>query len=100
MSAFKTRNDALIDWWSAVHLVTGVGLAWIMHPALALAIMVAWEPFEIFILSPLLAKIGITFGYETLRNSLSDIFFDIVGVAIGYLLFAQLFEPPFYLFSV
>ena len=100
MPGTKTRNDALVDWWSAVHVVTGIGLAWIMHPALALAIMVAWEPLEIFILSPLLAKIGITFGYETLKNSLSDIFFDIVGVAIGYLLVARIFEPPFYLFGI
>jgi hypothetical protein len=48
--------------------------------------MVLWEPLEVFVLSPFLAKRGIEFGYETWRNSLSDIVFDIVGVAIGYVI--------------
>ncbi len=48
--------------------------------------MAAWEPFEIFVLSPLLARRGIIFGFETWRNSLSDIIFNTLGVCIGLLI--------------
>ena len=92
------RNDLLFDVWSLVHLATGILMAWVMDPFVALLIMVLWEPLEILVLSPLLAKVGITFGHETLRNSLSDIFFDCVGVAIGFWLLTPLYDPPFHLF--
>lgn len=94
----RPRNDLLFDVWSLVHLVTGIGMAWVMDPFIALLIMVLWEPLEILVLSPLLAKVGIVFGHETLRNSLSDIFFDCVGVAIGYWLLSPYVDPPFHLF--
>ena len=74
-------------------------MGWLIDPWAALGIMVAWEPLEIFILSPLLAKIGIEFGYETWQNSFSDIFFDILGIAAGYLLLSHFIEPPFRLWS-
>jgi hypothetical protein len=93
------RNDALFDAWSIVHLLTGVAMGWIMPPFIALTLMVLWEPFENLLLSPFLARYGIHFGYETLRNSLSDIVFDTVGVAIGFYLLSQLAPPPFYLFG-
>lgn len=73
-------------------------MGWLMTPVVALALMVLWEPLEIFVLSPLLAKINIEFGYETLRNSLSDIVFDTIGVLIGAYAVTQLIEPPFHLF--
>lgn len=92
------RNDALFDGWSIIHLFTGVAMGWVMPPFIALALMVLWEPFEILLLSPFLARFGITFGYETLRNSLSDIFFDTIGVALGFYVLTSLVEPPFYLF--
>lgn len=92
------RNDVLFDSWSIVHLLTGVLLGWVMSPFVALIIMVLWEPLEILVLSPVLAKFGITFGYETLRNSLSDIVFDVVGVVLGAWLLTLLVEPPFHLF--
>lgn len=92
------RNDALFDGWSIVHLITGILMGWVMAPFVALVIMVLWEPLEIFMLSPFLARYGITFGYETLRNSLSDIFFDVVGVALGVWALAVLIAPPFHLF--
>lgn len=104
MSAIKIkkfrhrRNDALFDIWSIVHLVTGVFFGWLMTPFIALVIMVLWEPLEILVLSPILAKYGIEFGYESLRNSLSDIFFDVIGVVLGAYLLTSLFDPPFYLF--
>lgn len=69
-----------------------------MPPIVALSILVLWEPLEILVLSPLLAKINITFGYETLRNSLSDIVFDTIGVLIGIYLLKAHFTPPFTLF--
>lgn len=92
------RNDALYDGWSILHVLWAMGLAWIMSPFIALAIMVLWEPLEILILSPLLAKYGIVFGFESIRNSLSDIFFDVVGVFIGVYVLSRFFEPPFFLF--
>lgn len=76
-----TRNGNLFDVWSIVHVVFGVVFGLWFTPAVAIALLVIWEPIEIFILSPLLARINIVFGQETLRNSLSDIFFDLVGVA-------------------
>lgn len=94
----KQRTDVLFDGWSIVHLVTGILLGWIMAPFVALLLMVLWEPLEILILSPLLAKFGITFGYETLRNSLSDIFFDAAGVVLGSWALTALVAPPFHLF--
>jgi len=76
----QKRNGALVDWWSLVHLVTCAVLAWVFGPWIALAIAVLWEPLEIFVLSPLLAKKGIVFGYESWQNSLSDLFFNCLGI--------------------
>lgn len=98
LPAIRHRNDSLFDLWSVVHLLTGILMGWIMPPVIALALMVLWEPLEILVLSPLLAKVGIEFGYETLRNSLSDIFFDTVGVLSGVYLLGRFIEPPFFLF--
>lgn len=91
------RNSALYDKWSVAHLVTGVLLGWLMDPFVALVIMVLWEPLEILVLSPLLSRIGIVFGYESLRNSLSDIFFDVVGVVLGAWLLTYVVQAPFQL---
>lgn len=92
------RNDALFDLWSLTHIVWAMLLAWVMSPFIALMIMVLWEPLEILVLSPLLARYGIEFGYESLRNSLSDILFDVVGVVLGVLVLSPLIDPPFRLF--
>ncbi|MEO6761717.1 MAG: hypothetical protein ABI220_05115 [Candidatus Saccharimonadales bacterium] len=92
------RNDSLVDPWSLVHVITGVLLGWVMSPFVALLLMVLWEPLEILVLSPFLARFGITFGLETIRNSLSDIVFDCLGVALGYWLLSALITPPFNLF--
>lgn len=94
----KHRNDSLFDAWSIVHFLTGLMMGWTITPVVALALMVLWEPLEIFILSPILARINIEFGYETLRNSLSDIFFDTVGVLLGAYVLTWLVMPPFHLF--
>jgi hypothetical protein len=92
------RNDALFDSWSIIHMMTGVLLGWIMTPYVALVLMVLWEPLEILVLSPILGRHGIVFGYETLRNSLSDIFFDILGITLGVWALGGIIEPPFHLF--
>lgn len=92
------RNDALVDVWSLVHLLTGVLGGWLVDPFVALLAMVLWEPLEILVLSPFLGRRGILFGHESLRNSLSDVFFDGLGVAIGWWLVTPLWEPPFHLF--
>lgn len=94
----RRRNNALFDVWSVVHFCTGVALGWLANPFIALAVMVLWEPLEVLVLSPLLARRGITFGYETLRNSLSDIVFDIAGVALGYIALTAWVVPPVHLF--
>lgn len=91
------RNSALFDGWSLVHVASGVLLGWIMTPLAALIIMIAWEPLEILVLSPLLARAGIVFGYETWRNALSDIIFDCVGIVIGAFILTSLLPPPFHL---
>jgi hypothetical protein len=91
------RNTALFDVWSLVHLVTGLAVGWLMDPFVGLLIMVLWEPLEILVLSPILARYEILFGHESLRNSLSDIFFDGVGVAAGYWGLRALLDPPFHL---
>lgn len=69
-----------------------------MNPLVALVVMTLWEPFEILLLSPILAKRGIDFGNETLRNSLYDIVFNTVGVLLGILVVRQILDPPFQLF--
>ena len=73
-------------------------MAWVMAPFVSLLILVLWEPLEILVLSPLLARRGILFGHESLRNSLSDIAFDCLGVAIGYWGLTALWDPPFHWF--
>lgn len=94
----SSRNGSLFDKWSLVHLLTGIGLGWIMAPFVALSIMVLWEPFEILILSPLLGHFGVMFGYESLQNSLSDIFFNFLGVVLGAWGLAYVAQPPVHLF--
>ena len=69
-----------------------------MAPFVALLIMTIWEPVEILVLSPFLARFGILFGHESLRNSLSDIAFNCAGVALGYWGLTALWDPPFHLF--
>jgi len=92
------RNDALYDIWSLVHFASGVGFAFFMTPLIALAILVLWEPFENFVLCPLMARFGIVFGYESLRNSLSDIVFDTLGVLLSVYVLSHFFTAPFQLF--
>lgn len=98
ISKTPERNDRLVDIWSFVHLTTGVVFGWIMAPLAALLIMAAWEPLEIFVLSPLLARAGITFGYESWRNSLSDIIFDALGIIIGAVVVRHFLAAPVTLF--
>jgi hypothetical protein len=92
------RNDSLYDTWSLVHLVTGIAFGWLVDPFIGLLIMALWEPLEVLVLSPFLMKRGILFGHESLRNSLSDIFFDALGIILGYYILMSLLDPPFHLF--
>ena len=92
------RNNDVFDNWSIVHCLTGVFMGWVMPPQIALLLMAAWEPFEILVISPIVARHGIVFGYETLKNSFSDIIADTLGIFIGAFILANLFDPPFYLF--
>lgn len=92
------RNEALYDKWSVTHVIWAMLLAWVMSPLAALIIMILWEPLENLVISPFVAQYGIEFGYESLRNSLSDIVFDVVGVLLAIFVLSKLFDPPFYLF--
>jgi len=92
------RNYKLYDLWSLIHLTTGIGFGWLVAPVPAFIVMALYEPFEVLVLSPLCARFGILFGYEAVRNSLSDIFFDAVGITIGAWLLTALVAPPFHLF--
>jgi hypothetical protein len=95
---WSERNNKLYDGWSLIHLATGILLGWVLSPIVALLILILWEPLEILVLSPLFARIDIDFGFETLKNSLSDIVIDIVAVMIGYYLLTHFAQPPFHLF--
>ncbi len=93
------RNDRVIDVWSAVHLTTAVLMGWVMDPFIALLLLIAYEPFELFVLYPASMKLfNYPFGYESWRNSWSDIQFDAAGVAIGYFALRRVAEAPFTLF--
>ena len=93
------RNDKLYDIWSLIHLTSGTLTGWLVDPFVGLSILVLYEPFENFVLSPFLWKrFHILFGYESIQNSLSDIVFDTIGVALGYYLLQSLVTPPFHLF--
>ncbi len=96
--AVTGRNAKILDLWSVVHFLTGVVFGWIITPFVAIVIMILWEPLEILILSKALARFNIDFGYESIKNSLSDIVVDLLGIALGYYLLLQIFSPPFHLF--
>ena len=78
------RNDALYDVWSLVHIFTCIVLVMLFGVVPALVIATLWEPLEIFVLSPILAKFGILFGHESLGNSLADLGFNAIGIGIGW----------------
>lgn len=92
------RNGNIFDFWSIIHFNTGVLLGWLLDPFIALVIMVLWEPLEIFVISPFFMRFNVVFGYETIRNSLSDILFDTLGVIVGAVVLTSIFSPPFHLF--
>ena len=73
----------------------GILFGWVMNPLVAILIMAIWEPVEIFIISPLVARVGIVFGYETFRNSLSDILFNTLGILFGAFILRLLVSSPF-----
>lgn len=91
--ARRIRNDHLVDWWSASHFAWAAALTMVVGPWWALGLMLAWEPFEILLLGPLLSRKGIAFGHETWRNAASDAVFDAAGVAFGYFVLLGLWDP-------
>lgn len=89
----RVRNGSLVDIWSGAHFAWGVGLAILLGPFWAIAILAAWEPFEILLLGPHLTRWGIPFGHETWRNSLSDVLFDAAGAAAAFFLVLGFWDP-------
>lgn len=94
----KDRNDKLFDLWSLTHIAWGILLGWLMAPLLAITLLALWEPIETRVLSPLFHRYGIEFGFESIRNSLSDIFFGVIGVIIGVYVIGHYITPPFHFF--
>lgn len=90
----RPRNHRLVDWWSLTHIVWGAGLAFLVGPFWALAVMTLWEPFEVLLLSPLLARRGRSFGHESLANSLTDLVFNLAGVLAGAGMMAAMGRVP------
>lgn len=82
-SYLPRRNSRFVDTWSFIHLIFGVVFGLTFSPLIAVLILIVWEPIEILIISPILARHKIVFGYETVNNSFSDILFDIIGVLIA-----------------
>jgi len=88
------------DGWSFVHLASGIIAGWLMDPIIAFILLAAYEPIEIFVLSPFLyRRFRIIFGNEAWNNALVDIVFNTAGILIGYKLLRILIEPPFILFN-
>ncbi len=84
---YRKRHDQAVDIWSSAHFFEGIVFVQFLPPLVALALLAAWEPFENFVLSPLLWRyFKINFGHESLRNALGDIYFDALGIAIGLVL--------------
>ena len=78
------RNGRHYDTWSLMHLFMGAVFGLAATPLAAMFFLVLWEPVEILLISPFLARHKISFGYESINISLSDIAFDALGVMIGY----------------
>lgn len=90
--SFARRNNNNFDKWSLVHLSFGIIFGLISSPTVALVILIVWEPIEILLISPFLARYKIKFGYETLKNSLSDILFDSLGILIAISIISPLIK--------
>ena len=89
----QKKHPDWFDWWTLTHVAWGIVLVFFLTPFWALVLLVLWEPFEVGVLSPLLARFGICFGDEALRNSMGDIIGDVAGVAIGWYLILPFFDP-------
>jgi hypothetical protein len=87
------RNHRWVDWWSLSHVAWGLALTLAAGPWIAFVVLVAWEPVEVFVLSPVLARVGVAFGREGWRNSVSDVGFDAIGVTAGVILLRLVGEP-------
>lgn len=71
-----------------------------MHPLLAFALMVLYEPFEVLVLSQFLYdNFGIVYGNEALINSMMDIIVNTAGIAVGYYVLRKRYPPPFIIFE-
>jgi hypothetical protein len=87
------RNGDLWDVWSLVHIASSAALTLLFGPVIAFIITFLWEPFELFVLSPLLARFGVRFGYESWQNSLADVAFNAIGIAAAWLLVLPYWNP-------
>ncbi len=89
----QERNRAWVDLWSLTHVAWGAALCLALPPFWALAAMVLWEPVEVLLLSPLLARVGLRFGHEHLQNSLMDMVFNVAGVLLGTYVLLPRWDP-------
>jgi len=78
------RNNSIVDPWSFIHLFTSAALTLLFGPIAALVVVTLWEPVEIFVISPLVARrFGVLFGHETALNSVSDMAFNLLGILLA-----------------
>lgn len=77
------RNQRLVDGWSGLHLLGGVVVALVLPPFWALVVAVLFEPVEVLVIGPVVARYDIDFGHEGVRNLAMDLVFDVAGILVG-----------------
>lgn len=84
-NAFE-RNAQWFDAWSIVHFGSAAALTFLLGPLWAAAIVILWEPLELFVLSPLATRFGMSFGREAWPNVVGDLISDGLGVGAALLI--------------
>lgn len=73
-----------MDVWSLTHIAWGALAGWFLGPWIGFLVMALWEPIEIFVVSPIVHRLtGREFGHEGWQNSVGDLAFNALGVALG-----------------
>lgn len=82
------QNWSLVDIWSFTHIAWGCVFGFLLPPVYAFMLLALYEPLEVYVLSPIAYKqFGIVFGNEGLANSLADLVFNAIGIALALYLF-------------
>ncbi len=82
----NTGNDLFVDKWSFIHVPSGGVLTILFGPIIAFITTTLGKPSEVLVISPMLMKRNIVFGHESLRNSISDLVFNTVGIILALII--------------